>query len=261
MFLSTIEVSSIGSHAYLVKETSQGCGSTGFKQYFVDNTGKRMSFDSLGKEYPKSLQVGNIQFSSYWTEDGLSYIFRLISNEGIEKIDTALSVHDDVGAKVLQYILTSKRFTQTYALEFREYPGIIFLYKSPLQSSDRVISLGNDTTWKSKNLGGNGDLLNFDLTKKILRYYQRKDDIAPLIENRQILKKQSGAYDGITPESVVPAMLPIFRVTSLDSEGNYLLYPTDSYESSPVAELCKPLVYVYDSEQRANSLAVDFPHG
>lgn len=220
-----------------------------------------MSFDSLGKEYPESLQVGNIQFSSYWTEDGLSYIFRLISNEGIEKIDTILSVHDDVGAKVLQYILTSKRFTQTYALEFREYPGIIFLYKSPLQSSDRVISLGNDTTWKSKNLGGNGDLLNFDLTKKILRYYQRKDDVAPLIENRQILKKQSGAYDGITPESAVPAMLPIFRVTSLDSEGNYLLYPTDSYESSPVAELCKPLVYVYDCEQRANSLAVDFPHG
>lgn len=55
--------------------------------------------------------------------------------------------------------------------------------------------------------------------------------------------------------------MPIFQVKPLDTTGNYLLYTTNSYESVTVAELCKPLVYVYDTEKRENTLRVDFPQG
>lgn len=55
-------------------------------------------------------------------------------------------------------------------------------------------------------------------------------------------------------------MLPIFRVQKLENT-TYLMYPAEKYEGFTSAELCKPLVYIYDRMQRDNSLEVQFPNG
>ena len=84
----------------------------------------------------------------------------------------------------------SREFTHAYAIKYKEYPGIVFFYKSDLQNAERIISLGNDEKWKKENLDSEGNLLDISLTKKILGYYESQGDTPPLIPGgKQVQKK------------------------------------------------------------------------
>ena len=262
MFGKKTEFSKISDRVYLVKETSWGCGGSSIKQRFIDGSGRSLSFDTLGKNYPNNLQVGKILFNSYWTEESVSYLWYRIGRDGLNEVEEVFSIQDDVGAKLLAQMKKSREFTHAYAIKYKEYPGIVFFYKSDLQNAERIISLGNDEKWKKENLDSEGNLLDISLTKKILGYYESQGDTPPLIPGgKQVQKKWDTEYDKITPDELTGSLIPIFRVIPLDKSGEYLLYTAKDFESVTMAELCKPLVYVYDKLSRPNSLTVWFPQG
>ena len=262
MFGKKTEFSKISDRVYLVKETSGGCGGSSIKQQFIDYAGKSVSFDTLGKNYPKNLQVGKIPFNSYWTKESVSYLWYRIGRDGLNEVEEVFSIQDDVGAKLLSRMKEKREFTHAYAIQYKEYPGIVFFYKSDLQNAERIISLGKDEKWKKENLDSEGNLLDISLTKKILGYYESQGDTPPLIPGgKQVQRKGDTEYDKITPDELTGSLMPIFRVIPLDESGDYLLYTAKDFESVTMAELCKPLVYVYDRFSRPNSLTVLFPQG
>lgn len=262
MFGKQIDISKVSDSVLLVKEVSWWCGGSSIRQRFIDTEGNTVHFDTLWKPYPKKIQVWKVSFDSYWTEESVSFLWYLLGRDGLNEIKESFSVQDDIGAKILAYMKDKHEFTHAYAIHFREYPGITFFYQSNLPNAERIIFLGNDADWKSKNLNQDGEILDMSLTKKILGYYVGKDGNAPLILwGKQVRKLGDTSYERLLPEALTWGMLPLFRVLDLDEQGNYLLYTAKTYESIFMAELCKPLVYVYDSLNRFNSLTVSFPHG
>ena len=256
------DIQEIQKGKYFIKETSNGCGGSSIKQYFRDNAHAKISFDTLGMKYPKTLQVGKIVFSSYWTEESISYLWHLLARDGVNEIEETYSIHDDIGAILLARMKEKKEFTHAYAFKFREYPWLVFFYQSNLQSAERVISLGTDKKWLEENIDAKWNLLNLALTKKILDYYEPNANGESLIPGgKQVQKKGDTQYDKIQSWSLTSDLMPVFRVVSLDGAGNYVLYTTDGYEAISMAELCKPLVYVYDVKNRENSLSISLPFG
>ena len=53
-------------------------------------------------------------------------------------------------------------------------------------------------------------------------------------------------------------MMPIYRVKNI-KDDMYALYTTEKYKAFTTAELCKPLIYVYDAKNRNNDLSINFP--
>jgi len=58
-------------------------------------------------------------------------------------------------------------------------------------------------------------------------------------------------------ENITAENMPIFKVKKFDDKGNYLLYPTQKYVFSIMAELCKPVVYYYSDVPEYNALTVE----
>lgn len=261
MFRTDTMVTKISKEVYFVKEKSGGCWWTGLKQKFMRKDKSPASFDELQKEYPTTFQVGATSFQSYWTEDSVYYGFRHSGLTGPSEIKDIFSIHDNIGSKLLGLIKSRREFSHSYAIRYREYPGMVFLYKSNLSDAERVIFLWNDEKWKKENLDGEWNIKDIDLTKKILWYYEPKDNTGALILGKQIQKKWDENYDRITTKDLTGSLMPVFRVVPLDSSGDYLLYPAKEYESVSMAELCKPVVYVYDTRSRDNNLTVTLPRG
>lgn len=145
---------------------------------------------------------------------------------------------------------------RTYVIKFREIPDVIFYYTNSLGSSEAVIQL----SFAPSDLDAEGNVISETKTREILKLYGGDG-----VEERKIwrsirLGHQSDDYIGLSEGSFLPEMIPVFRVQKFDSTS-YFLYPAKNYEGFTSAELCKPLVYVYDREYRANSLKVDFAHG
>ncbi len=58
----------------------------------------------------------------------------------------------------------------------------------------------------------------------------------------------------------VEKIMPVFQIKAF-VDDYYLLYTTPDYVSLPLAELCKPVVYIYDSLSKNRSLSVDMIPG
>lgn len=105
--------------------------------------------------------------------------------------------------------------------------------------------------------------MDIEITKKILSYYPASnvDNYNAAKIGRQIRKKgDKENYIGIGLRDFTPQMMPLFRLVAID-KGQYALYAADKYEGFSSAELCKPLVYIYDANNRDNTLSVSLPRG
>lgn len=240
-----------GSYYLKINEIG-GCAGSSKKQTILDKNGKESHISQFVDTYPKQFTIGNIVY----TFSGVSTSYGWISIYTPEDIvyTGTLSVGDDVGAKIYDSAIEQKFLAKNYILEFQEIPWVKLVYASAIVPSDRLISLGMDTTWTEKNIVKN-ELIDLETTKKILSYYNNGA--------RWVTMKNSnnGYQDMLTESGVLDEQLPIFRLLPIDTRGNYLLYTTSGYDITQFAELCKPLVYVYSSIPENNTLSVTLPSG
>lgn len=229
-----------------------GCAGLSKKQTILDLNGKESDISHFVTTYPKNFSIWNIQY----TFSGVAGNYENITIYTPEQVlyTGSISVHDDIGNILHDFAIQNKFLAKNYIVEFREIPGVKMLYTSSLIVSDRLVSLGIDSAWIKKNIIKD-ELLDLDVTKKILGYYNNTW--------RGITMKNSdnGYEDMITDSGVLSEQLPIFRIIPIDTSGNYLLYTTSNYEISQFAELCKPLVYVYSNNPENNILSVMLPSG
>lgn len=237
---------------FLRIDIAGGCAGYGTKQTILTLDGKESDISNFSTVYPKNFSIGNTKY--IFSGSSISYSSITLYTPELIVYTGSLSIHDDINKKVHDFAIQQKFLAKNYVLEFREIPGVKILYTSSLIPSDRLVSLGTDPIWTTKNIV-NHELLDLSVTKKILSYYNNS--------GRGITMKNStnGYDDMITDEKVLVEQLPIFRVIPIDEQGNYLLYTTDKYEINQFAELCKPLVYIYSSTPGSNSLSVDLPGG
>lgn len=239
------------SYYLRINETS-GCVGSSKKQTILDKNGKEVDISQYEKNYPKNFSIWGFDYSY----SGSSVSYSSITLYTPEQIvyTGSISIHDDVGKVIHDFAVKQKFLAKNYIIEFREIPWVKVLYTSNLLPADRLVSLGTDPIWLSKNLIKN-ELTDMAVTKKILSYYNNS--------GRWVTMKngKNGYEDMITDSWVLDEQLPIFRVIPIDAVGNYLLYTTSGYEIAQFAELCKPLVYVYSSIPEDNALSVTLPSG
>lgn len=109
--------------------------------------------------------------------------------------------------------------------------------------------------------------MDLELTKKLMKdedfvsFYDRDDDGVEESKSVHIRKKaETDDYDGIDFDNLSAENLPIFKIRKT-TENEALLYVTNGYEEFITAEMCKPVVYVYDKNSSKNSLSVGLPQG
>lgn len=109
--------------------------------------------------------------------------------------------------------------------------------------------------------------MDVELTKKLMKdedfvvFYDSDND--GLKESKSIFIRKKGEadnYDGIDFENLSTKSLPIFKIRKI-TENEALLYVINNYEEFTMAEMCKPVVYVYDKNSSQNSLSVGLPQG
>ena len=251
MYTNKATLTKNSSYFIRIDETS-GCVGHETKQTILTLDGKESDISNFNTVYPKNFSIGNTKY--IFSGSSISYSSITMYTPELVVYTGALSIHDDINKKVHDFAIQQKFLAKNYILEFREIPGVKILYTSSLIPSDRLVSLGTDPIWTTKNIV-NHELLDLSVTKKILSYYNNS--------GRGItMKNSTNSYDDmITDEKVLVEQLPIFRVIPIDEQGNYLLYTTDKYEINQFAELCKPLVYIYSSTPGSNTLSVDLPSG
>lgn len=83
------------------------------------------------------------------------------------------------------------------------------------------------------------------VSNKILSYYTTD---RRLVRDKDISKSIS---------TTTRDELPLFRVERLTSDGYYLLYPKDGYVFESFAEMCKPVVYVYNTQSTDLQVSLD----
>ena len=143
-----------------------------------------------------------------------------------------------------------------YAFSFTEIPDIKFYYKASMPESAGLIHA--DIT--KNHIDNDENLLDEELTKKILKrqsYSEKNED-----NNQEFFlklgKNSEDSYDAIELKDFSSDMMPIYRVKNI-KDDMYALYTTEKYKAFATAELCKPLIYVYDAKNRNNDLSIHFP--
>ncbi len=238
---------------------NQGCV-TSYKEEFFDlHWTKIIDPSNLLPTYPKSIKVGNLVLNSDWKWADKSKIFGLkfTKNETPKKLGI-FSLKDNYESKILTLLLSDSGYGTyaQYVIEFREIPGVLFFYKNSLGSSEAIIN----TSITPSMLDQGSNLIDTAKTLEILGLY-RGDGTDRKIYRDIRKTTNTDDYLGITASGFTSDMLPIFRLQPLGKNGYYLVFPAKWYEGFTSAELCKPLVYIYDRGQHDNSLTVQFPRG
>lgn len=190
---------------------------------------------SIDWNLSKELQIAGIKMG--YGPDDIDIANVLVEpNESLE--DAILkSIREDASVGTSHY----------YAVRYKDQPAVIFYYKNHLPPSEAVLSFIPPTD-------ENGVITDQEITKKILALYDTHEF------SRGIRRAGDTTYQGINSEVFSEEMMPLFRIIPL-SETDALLYTTEAYEGFTAAELCKPVVYIYDQDPALNRLTVDLPKG
>lgn len=244
----------------MVKITKQiGCASV-YKEEFFDLSGKKIvnPTDQL-PTYPREIIIWSLHLISDWTRAGESNMFGIKFSvvEAPKDLGT-VSLRSNYIPILRERIMESSSIGlfSTYVIRFEEIPNILFYYKNPLGSSEAIISFPIES-WDIDQMG---NFTSEEKTKEILSLYTESDEVERKIW-RSIRKAQNeDDYIGITKEDFSSKLMPIFRLAQWEGD-RYFLFPAHGYEWFTSAELCKPLVYIYDIFSRKNALSVGFPRG
>lgn len=231
---------------YLIhRDESHGCGGGYTSQSIVLPTGKEMEFSSLSLPYPKSIPVATLIYtaeSSTLTLGGVhpgDIETKTVYTGSISIKDSTASI----GAKLTQFSRQFSHVPATYILSFVEYPHIYFQYRTSVPQSEQMVKLSPDVI---KTLDKNGFLNDFEATRNLMADYEIEHGTNRGLASKDAMGKL------FTWKDIKADMLPIFRFVPFDTEGNYLLYPTEKYTFTVFAEMCKPAIYAYDSDTSIN---------
>ena len=236
-----------------------GC-SYGYREEFFDNKGKALLDPSsyIPSEL-RSLRIGNMVLALDWSQAQKNHMFgfKFAGQDNPGKLET-VSLKWNYKEEILRQIKdrSHEGTFLYYVLEFQEYPEVLFYYKNSLWTSEAIISIPLAST----DIDAKGNVINPEKTRQILSLYS--GDYGERKIWRSIRKKWDETnYNGLTLTDFSGKTITVlFQVKRLD-EQSVLLNPAEGYEGFTTAELCKPLVYIYDSFKRQNSLSVNFPKG
>lgn len=176
-------------------------------------------------------------FNDYKIYHNKDFSYKIYNNEK--------EFSDFVNNKVIN---EEKKIYKSYIANYTDYPWIYVVYNSVWydNSSMRVVWLWTDEDYLNKNIKENGDFFDLTVTNKIIWYYG-KDNL-----NEWFFDK-----DGNRITSVTSKDLPIFKMTKLNNDWNYLVYTTNWQKVETYAEMCKPVVYYYSKYREENTLSLN----
>lgn len=143
-----------------------------------------------------------------------------------------------------------------YLLSFTEYPGVAFAYQNTLGRKEAYLtgSLANTPT---NAQGMVTDLRSTQLLLERLNWVNEYGGAKTV----NLRKKGEDITTGLDYNNLPADVLPLFQITKLENGDALLSIGSSTYEWFTTAELCKPVVYVYDKNQSKNSLTVGLPQG
>lgn len=106
----------------------------------------------------------------------------------------------------------------------------------------------------------NGQLTDFDITRKILEHYISKDNLAVLLGNNAQYTDlgwissldQLSEYERL---KLIKKYMPLFKVATM-WDYHVFIPNSKAFSLQVTAEMCKPLVYIYDKDSKSNSLTI-----
>ena len=245
-----------------------GCGGKSSELHFFDATSGQSvaDLDSYLPNYPKEFSYGNLKFEFVdWKdvpaveEQAHSIKYGNDDTPSLGALEP-VSLWSDFSQHLKAELDESVRFgTYTYyGIQFTEIPEITFYYKASMPQAFGLIH----ANIPAQKIAQNGDLLDEEVTKKILKHQSYSDERSDMDQEffLKLGKNTEDSYDAIELKDFSPNMMPIYRVKNI-KDDLYALYTTEKYKAFTTAELCKPLVYVYDVKNRNNTLRIDFPKG
>lgn len=233
--MSNLTIKVFKQNDFFVRYSStQSCGPFSWKQEILDPSGKVIHNVESTLGIPRNFTIGTKTFTlEDLNNDTSTYIYGTLADN---KVMTGSYSKSDanIGSIFLQDIKKNKNsFPKKYTLSFKEYPDIKLVYSMKDAQPERVVYLGTDSVYLKNNIDPKGNLLDVEVSNKILSYYNTDRRFVPTTDIQKSI------------ETVTKENIPLFHVERLTNDGYYLLYPRDGYSFESFAEMCKPVVYVY----------------
>lgn len=213
-----------------------------WKQEILDNFWKVINDIDKTLKIPNWFYIWNKSFSLENLNNNTSTYIYWTLNDSKEFLEIQSIFDKSLWSKLLSLVKKDKKdFPKKYIISYKEYPWMKFVYSMKDIQPERVIFLWTSTSYLKNNIGNNWELLDIDVVNKILSYYSV--DRFLVKESVDIYANKNSMITKITKND-----LPIFKVEKLSSDGYYLLYPIKWLVFQSFAEMCKPVIYVYNKD-------------
>jgi len=219
---------------------------------------------------------------------GEKYYLNDNSNSGIwwvfEETYGAYDSYQEAERDITQHIKKTQKLQESYLVSFSQYPGVFFEYENTNLFSDDVY---NNYVWiyystESVKTDNYKNVTDLALTQKLTCYFgiQKTDahctsnEVIPLYNYVNYWDKKYGIvqaphyelpYECYNQDKTIDSCkyqltqrnLPLYKLIPAIEDHYYILQPANGVVWEETTEgLWKPVVYVYDPEQRENSLTV-----
>ncbi len=221
---------------------SNGCWWSNFKQITSENI----------SDAPEKFEIGNVTYIlQNQNFEGRAYLH---NTEGIKKIgswsslftgvnENDLSIHT-VSTQLSEIIDRQKVFPVTYYLVFKEIPGVRFHYKATVENPVGIFTTTEDISDGEVKWSILGEMIFNQTAKyKVLSH-----------EDEWYIHLRGKNDSIIYPKGNILKEIFILKKYA---QWKYLVYLKDKYSLQSMAEMCKPLVYIYGADNKKMSLKVE----
>ena len=219
----------------LVESTiSSSCWGTNYKQTANGKLSK----------LPEVISYGNVDF--YLQDLNFTGKYYMMNNDGIWRLgytqdlisqnkNSNTVTFKNVEEKLAEQVEKKNKLQTTYYVNFLDYPGVVLPY-----TTQKELSFG---VYQSDENIANGNVKNIEIAKKI---HEK-------LANYYVLSHE---VNGTIPEPSDEILTQIFRVEKV-KDDKYLVYLNTPYSLQSMAEMCKPLVYIYGKDTENMSLKLN----
>lgn len=210
---------------------SSSCWGTNYKQTANGKLSK----------LPEVISYGNVDF--YLQDLNFTGKYYMMNNDGIwrlgytqdlvsqDKNSNTVNV-ENVEEKLAEQVELKNKLQTTYYVNLLEYPGVTIPYKTDKQLAFWVYQ-------SDENLE-NGNVKNIEIAKKI---YEKMASYYVL----------SHEVNGTIPDPSDEILTQIFRIQKV-KDNHYLVYINEKFSLQSMAEMCKPLIYIYGKDSQNMSV-------
>lgn len=256
---------SLGENIVAKISSRAGCASSVHEQKFFDKNGTEITnLSEIFTNIPKEITINGIKLvfdeNSTKNFDHRAFIPGY-SETSTKLVEWDISLTENIESQFLKENIIGT--SDVYGFSFVEFPNVIFAYKNTNPRADYYLtgSLANISTNEKWEVSSTEDTIKiFEETEQIQTIwdYEAKKETGKAIYIRP--KNEKDNYKGINLADIKAENSPLLRLQKLPN-GDALAFVNEKFESFTTAELCKPLVYVYDKNSRENSLTIDLPQG